>query len=131
MRDFFDPGALLQYYASAAALLWSGHNLFGEALLTAGFIAAGAGLTFFAAARLSGSFWIERHGRLHRRPVDAPPLQLPEGLLLRARHRRRLVVHTQPRDGETGRRSPSSPSSPFCSATTMVSTSASPSWPCS
>jgi hypothetical protein len=58
VRDFFDPGALLQYYASAAALLWSGHNLFGEALLTTGFIAAGAGLTFAAAARLSGSFWI-------------------------------------------------------------------------
>jgi hypothetical protein len=58
VRDFFDPGALLQYYASAIALLLSGHNLFGEALVTIGFIAAGAGLTFFAAARLSGSFWL-------------------------------------------------------------------------
>ena len=58
VRDFFDPGAILQYYASVAGLLWSGPNLFGEALLTAAFIAASAGLTFFAAARLSGSFWI-------------------------------------------------------------------------
>lgn len=58
IRDFFDPGLILQYYASAAALLWSGHNLFGEALLTTGFISAGAGLTFIAAARLSRSFWV-------------------------------------------------------------------------
>jgi hypothetical protein len=57
-RDFFDPGLLGQYYASAAALLWSGHNLFGETILTIGFIAAGAGLTFLAAARLSGSIWL-------------------------------------------------------------------------
>jgi hypothetical protein len=57
-RDFFDPGLIGQYYASAAALLWSGHNLFGETLLTVGFIAAGAGLTFVAAARLSGSIWL-------------------------------------------------------------------------
>ena len=58
IRDFFDPGLILQYYASAAALLWSGHNLLGEALLTTGFIAAGAGLTFVAAARLSRSVLI-------------------------------------------------------------------------
>ena len=58
IRDFFDPGLTLQYYASAAALLWSGHNLFGETILTVGFIAAGAGLTFVAAARLSGSIWL-------------------------------------------------------------------------
>lgn len=56
--DFFDPGLILQYYASAAALLLSGHNLFGEALLTMGFIAAGAGLTWVAAVRVSGSLWI-------------------------------------------------------------------------
>src|SRR5512139_3851513 len=58
IRDFFDPGLTLQYYASAAALALSGHNLFGETILTAGFIAAGAGLTFVAAARLSGSLWL-------------------------------------------------------------------------
>ena len=58
IRDFFDPGLALQYYASAAALVWSGHNLFGEALLSIAFIAAGAGLTFVAAARLSHSFWL-------------------------------------------------------------------------
>ena len=58
VRDFFDPGAILQYYVSVAGLVWSGPNLLGEALLTTAFIAAGAGLTFFAAARLSGSFWI-------------------------------------------------------------------------
>jgi hypothetical protein len=58
IRDFFDPGLTLQYYASAAALWWSGHNLFGETILTVGFIAAAAGLTFVAAARLSGSIWL-------------------------------------------------------------------------
>jgi hypothetical protein len=58
LRDFFDPGLILQYYASAAALAWSGHNLFGEALLTCGFIAVGAGLTFFMSMRLSKSVWI-------------------------------------------------------------------------
>ena len=57
IRDFFDPGLILQYYASAAALRSSGHNLLGEALLTTGFIAAGAGLTFVGAARLARSFW--------------------------------------------------------------------------
>jgi len=55
IRDFFDPGLFLHYYASAGALLLSGHNLLGEALLTSLFMGAGAGLTFAAAARLSGS----------------------------------------------------------------------------
>jgi len=58
VRDFFDPGMLLQYYTSTAALILSGHNLFGEAVVTCLFIAAGAGLTFVAAARLSRSWWI-------------------------------------------------------------------------
>jgi hypothetical protein len=58
LRDFFDPGLFLQYYASAAALLWSGHNLFGEGLLTAGFIALGSALTFLAARWLSRSYSI-------------------------------------------------------------------------
>lgn len=58
IRDFFDPGLIGQYYASAAALAWSGHNLYGEALLTVGFIAAGAAVTFTLSARLSRSFWI-------------------------------------------------------------------------
>jgi hypothetical protein len=58
LRDFFDPGLILQYYASAAALLWSGHNLFGEALLTAGFMALGSALTFLGATWLSRSYSI-------------------------------------------------------------------------
>jgi hypothetical protein len=58
VRDFFDPGLIGQYYASAAALLWSGHNLYGEAILTTTFVGLGAGLTFLAAARLTGSAWI-------------------------------------------------------------------------
>lgn len=58
LRDFFDPGLILQYYASAAVLLWSGHNLFGEALLTAGFIALGSALTFVAAKWFSRSYTI-------------------------------------------------------------------------
>jgi len=57
VRDFFDPGMILQYYASAAALVLSGHNLFGEAILTSFFIALGPTLTFLLAARLSGS-WV-------------------------------------------------------------------------
>ena len=58
IRDFFDPGLFLQYYASAAALHWSGQNLYGEALLTVSFIAAGAALTFYVGARLSKSVWL-------------------------------------------------------------------------
>jgi len=56
VRDFFDPGLILQYYASAVALGLSGRTLLGEAVLTIGFVAAGAGLTFAVATRLSGSF---------------------------------------------------------------------------
>ena len=58
VRDFFDPGLILQYYTSAAALLLSGHNLLGETIVTAFFFAAGAGLTAIVSARLSGSAWI-------------------------------------------------------------------------
>ncbi len=124
VRDFFDPGALLQYYASAAALLWSGHNLFGEALLTTGFIAAGAGLTFFACARLSGSFWISATAtfvsvlsmpRLYNYPKVFFYVLAIVGAWWYARHPGRV---------KTGRRLPSSPSRLSCSATTTVSTSA-------
>lgn len=55
IRDFFDPGQFLHYYASAAAQLVFGHTLFGEALLTIGAIALGAALTYGVSARLSGS----------------------------------------------------------------------------
>ena len=55
MRDFFDPGLFLQYYASAAALMLSGGTLFGEAILTVSLIALGGALTFLMAARLSAS----------------------------------------------------------------------------
>ena len=58
IRDFFDPGLTLQYYASAGALLLSGHNLLGEAILTSAFIAAGVALTFVASLRLSQSHWL-------------------------------------------------------------------------
>ena len=34
VRDFFDPGLPLHYYASAAALMAFGQNLLGEAILT-------------------------------------------------------------------------------------------------
>jgi len=57
VRDFFDPGLILQYYASAAALGLSGGDLFGEAILTIAFVAAGAALTFALSARFSGS-WV-------------------------------------------------------------------------
>jgi len=55
VRDFFDPGLFLQYYASAAALMLSGGTLFGEAILTVSLIALGGALTFLMAARLSAS----------------------------------------------------------------------------
>src|SRR5687767_6386354 len=55
VRDFFDPGLILQYYASAFALTISGQNLLGEAILTIAFVAAGTALTFWLSARLSGS----------------------------------------------------------------------------
>ncbi len=58
IRDFFDPGLIAQYYASAAALAWSGQNLYGEALVTVSFIAAGAAVTFVVSARLSRSAWL-------------------------------------------------------------------------
>jgi 4-amino-4-deoxy-L-arabinose transferase-like glycosyltransferase len=55
VRDFFDPGLPLHYFASAAALALSGQNLLGEAMLTVTLVALGAALTFYLAARLSGS----------------------------------------------------------------------------
>lgn len=55
VRDFFDPGLFLQYYASAAALTLSGGTLLGEAILTASAVALGATLTFVLAATLSAS----------------------------------------------------------------------------
>lgn len=58
IRDFVEPGFIGQSYASAAALLMSGHNLLGEGILTTAFIAAGAGLTFVASAWLSRSIGI-------------------------------------------------------------------------
>jgi hypothetical protein len=55
VRDFFDPGLPLHYFASAAALSVSGQNLLGEALLTVTLVALGAALTFYLTARSSGS----------------------------------------------------------------------------
>src|SRR5688572_15745139 len=55
VRDFFDPGLPLHYFASAAALSVSGQNLLGEALLTVTLVALGAALTFYLAARSSRS----------------------------------------------------------------------------
>ena len=55
VRDFFDPGLPLHYYASAAALMVSGQNLLGEAVLTVTLIALGTALTFYLAARTSRS----------------------------------------------------------------------------
>jgi hypothetical protein len=54
VRDFFDPGLPLHYFASAAALALSGQNLFGEAVLTVTLVALGAALTCYLAARISG-----------------------------------------------------------------------------
>ena len=57
IRDFFDPGLILQYYLSSAAQLVFGDNLFGEALLTISFVAFGTMLVFHFSAQLSGSRW--------------------------------------------------------------------------
>ena len=57
VRDFFDPGLFLQYYASAGALSLTGGTLLGEALLTIFFMAFGAALVYVLATRLSRS-WI-------------------------------------------------------------------------
>jgi hypothetical protein len=57
-RDFFDFGLPFQILTSAAALAWSGHNLYGEAIVTIAFVSAGAALTFFMAQRLSQSLTI-------------------------------------------------------------------------
>ena len=53
VRDFFDPGLALHYYASAAALYLSGQNLLGEAILTVTLVALGAALTCYLAAASS------------------------------------------------------------------------------
>lgn len=58
VRDFFDPGLFLQYYASAAALWLTGGTLLGEALLTIFFMAFGAALVYILATRLSRSWKI-------------------------------------------------------------------------
>jgi hypothetical protein len=55
VRDFFDPGAPLLSFVSAAALAVSGQNLLGEAVLTITLVALGAALTFYVAARTSRS----------------------------------------------------------------------------
>ena len=55
IRDFFDPGQLLHYGLSATALALFGDSLFGEALLTIGFIALSAALAFALATRVTGS----------------------------------------------------------------------------
>lgn len=55
IRDFFDPGLILQYYVSAAALIVSGDTLLGEALLTVSLVALGTALSFVLAARASRS----------------------------------------------------------------------------
>jgi len=55
VKDFFDPGLFLQYYASAAALMLSGGTLLGETVLTVGGVALGTALTFLLATALTSS----------------------------------------------------------------------------
>lgn len=58
VRDFFDFGLPLQVLTSAVTLVWSGPNLYGEALVTSAFIAGGAAFTFAAAAAYARSVTI-------------------------------------------------------------------------
>src|SRR5512139_1739184 len=53
VRDYFDFGLPMQVLTSTATLMASGHNLFGEALVTAAFIAAGVAFTFIVSAHLA------------------------------------------------------------------------------
>jgi hypothetical protein len=55
VRDYFDFGLPLQVLTSTVTLLASGHNLYGEALVTIAFIAAGVACTFVVSAYLTGS----------------------------------------------------------------------------
>jgi hypothetical protein len=55
VRDFFDPGLPLQYYASAWALHLTGVTLLGEAVLTIFFVSLGAALAYSLGARLARS----------------------------------------------------------------------------
>ena len=56
-RDYFDFGLPLQVLTSTVTLLASGHNLYGEALVTVAFIAAGVASTLVVATHLSRSPW--------------------------------------------------------------------------
>lgn len=56
-RDYFDFGLPLQVLTATLTLLASGHNLYGEALVTVAFIAAGVACTFVVATHLSRSLW--------------------------------------------------------------------------
>ena len=55
LRDFFDPGQFLHYGLSAVVLALWGDSLFGEAILTVGFLALGASLIFGASYTLARS----------------------------------------------------------------------------
>ena len=57
VRDFFEPGVLLQNYTSAAALYLSGGTLLGEAASTIFLLSLGAALTYVMATRLARS-WV-------------------------------------------------------------------------
>ena len=57
-RDYFDFGLPLQVLTSTVTLIASGQNLYGEALVTITFIAAGVACTFAVSAYLSRSFTI-------------------------------------------------------------------------
>ena len=54
-RDFFDPGRPLTVLLSAGGQALFGHSLFGEALLTIGALALGAGIVFWLASGISRS----------------------------------------------------------------------------
>ena len=58
VRDYFDFGLPFQVLTSTVTLLASGHTLYGEALVTVGFIAAGVACTFAVSALLTRSMTI-------------------------------------------------------------------------
>ena len=58
VRDFVDLGRPLKYLISAAGQATTGRTLLAEALLISVFLAAGAALTGWAAARAAGSVWL-------------------------------------------------------------------------
>ena len=95
-RDFVDAGAPLYFYVSAAVQLLFGRGTLSELAFSTTLIALGSALTFWLAARASGSIWLGRARRAVPDPAAAALLQLPEDSRLHGRDPVALVVRRPP-----------------------------------